>query len=167
MINVVGAGPAGSFFSLNVKDEVRIFEEHKEVGKPIACTGILTSAITDLINVNKSVIVNRIKKVRLIAPNNDYCEFKLRNEEIIVYRDKFDQFLVEKALDKGVELYKQHRFLNFNKNGKLISEFETGKGKKNFSSDILVGADGSVSKVAQAAGLYVNRKNWVDRKSVV
>jgi len=164
MINVVGAGPAGSFFSLNVKDEVRIFEEHKEVGKPIACTGILTSAITDLINVNKSVIVNRIKKVRLIAPNNDYCEFKLRNEEIIVYRDKFDQFLVEKALDKGVELYKQHRFLNFNKNGKLISEFETGKGKKNFSSDILVGADGSVSKVAQAAGLYVNRKNWVGKQ---
>lgn len=164
MINVIGAGPAGSFFSLNAKDDVRIFEEHKEIGKPIACTGILTSAITDLINVDKSVIANRIKKVRLIAPNNDYYEFELRNEEIIVYRDKFDQFLIEKALDKGAELYKQHRFLNFNKNGKIVSEFETGRGKKNFSSDILVGADGPTSKVAQAAGLYVNRKIWVGKQ---
>lgn len=164
MINVVGAGPAGSFFSLNAKDEVRIFEEHKEVGKPVACTGILTSAITDLINLDKNVIANKIKRVRLIAPNGDYYVFKLKNEETIVYRDKFDKFLIEKALDKGVELYKHHRFLNSKKNGKIISEFETDKGKKTFSSDILVGADGPTSKVAQASGLYANRKNWVGKQ---
>ncbi len=164
MINVVGAGPAGSFFSLNAKDSVRIFEEHKEVGKPVACTGILTSAITDLIKIDESVIANKIKRVRLIAPNDDYYEFKLKTEELIVYRDKFDKFLIEKALDNGTELYKHHRFLNFNKNGKIISEFETDKGEKRFSSDILVGADGPVSKVAQASGLYVNRKNWVGKQ---
>ena len=165
MINVIGAGPAGSFFSQFVKDDVRIFEEHKEVGKPIACTGILTSAISDLIKLDKSLIANRIKRVRLIPPNGDYYEFKLKTEELIVFRDQFDKFLVEKAQDKGAELYVHHRFLDFKReDGEIISEFETKNGRKNFSSDILVGADGPASKVAQASGLFNGRRNWVGKQ---
>ena len=161
MINVIGAGPAGSFFSQLVKDDVRIFEEHKEIGKPIACTGILTSAVSDLIKIDNNVIANRIKKIRLISPDNNYYEFKLRNEELIVYRDEFDKFLIEKAQDKGVEVYTHHRFLDFKKeNGKIISNFDKGK----FKSDILVGADGPTSKVAQSADLFKDRKNWVGKQ---
>ncbi len=161
MINVIGAGPAGSFFSQYAKDDVKIFEEHRDIGKPIACTGILTSAVSDLIKIDKEVIANRIKKIRLISPDDNYYEFKLKNEELIVFRDKLDKFLIEKAQDKGVEVYTHHRFLDFRReNGKIISNFDKGK----FKSDILIGADGPASKVAQSAGLFKNRKNWVGKQ---
>ena len=70
MINVVGAGPAGSYFSYLDKD-CTIFEEHKEIGKPAACTGIMTKAIFDLIEIDKEVIVNELKRVRVLGMNNE------------------------------------------------------------------------------------------------
>ena len=65
---VIGAGPAGSYFAYLDKD-CTLFEEHKEIGKPVACTGIMTKAIFDLIDVDKKVIVNELKRVRVLGKN--------------------------------------------------------------------------------------------------
>ena len=61
MINVIGGGPAGSYFSSMMNKDVTLFEEHEMVGRPVACTGIITSAIMDLVNLDENVIVKEIK----------------------------------------------------------------------------------------------------------
>src|SRR3989344_9622751 len=104
MISIIGAGPSGTYLGSLVKDKVRIYEEHKIIGKPIQCTGILTHSIKELIPLSNEFIVNKIKRIKLISPNNNEYEFKLKNEEIIVDREKFDNYLINKAKDNGAEI---------------------------------------------------------------
>ena len=60
--------------------------------------------------------------------------------------DKFDKYLIEKALSDGAELVLRHRFLNNNKN-KI--KFEN----KSYDTNVIIGADGSLSRVAKANNL--------------
>src|SRR3989344_3186289 len=103
MISIIGSGPAGSYLASLLKDETTIFEEHKEAGKPVQCTGILTNEIHDLIKLDKKVIDNEISHIRLNAGKEEY-KFKLQNKELIVNRHKFDNFLLEKAKENNVKI---------------------------------------------------------------
>ena len=60
MIAIIGAGPIGSYtaylLSKQGKD-VSVFEDHKEIGLPVHCTGITTSVLKDIIKIpNKCII---------------------------------------------------------------------------------------------------------------
>jgi len=71
MISVIGAGPAGSHYaSLAAKNnEVHLFEEHKTVGKPVACTGILTDSVKSIIHhIPKELIVTNINRFKIVSP---------------------------------------------------------------------------------------------------
>ena len=160
MINVVGAGPAGSYFSYLCKEECRLFEEHKEVGKPVACTGIMTKAIFDLVDVDKDVIVNELSKVRVVGKDNEMV-FNLRDKEVVVDRGKFDKFIVEKAVDNGVKTMLNHKFIGC-KNDKAV--FKSGNFTRKYEYGKLVGADGPNSLVARENGLMMGRKYWVGKQ---
>ena len=42
---IIGAGPAGCFYSSKEKhDDIDLFEEHKEIGRPFSCSGVLTGS---------------------------------------------------------------------------------------------------------------------------
>ena len=49
MISIIGAGPSGSHLAclLSKHDDVNVYEEHSEIGKPVQCTGLVTSSIKD------------------------------------------------------------------------------------------------------------------------
>ena len=151
MISVIGAGPAGLFYASKAKQDVHIFEEHKEVGKPVACTGILTDSIKEIINIKQDLIINKINQFKIIAPNNQSTYINLKKPNLIIDRYKFDQFLLEKALDNNAKLHLNERFLDF-KNSKLKTS------KNTYKTDTLIGADGPLSKVAKISGLFKNRK---------
>jgi flavin-dependent dehydrogenase len=74
---------------------------------------------------------------------------------MVLDRARFDQFLLERALDSGAKLHLGERFLGYKKEGKKYL-VRTSKG--NYESDLLVGADGPKSSVARAAGIYGNRE---------
>ncbi len=156
---VIGAGPAGSYFSYLDKD-CTIFEEHKEIGKPAACTGIMTKAIFDLIEIDKEVIVNELKRVRVLGMNNEVV-FNLKDREIVVDRAGFDKFLFQKAIDNGVKAKLGHKYIG-RKNDELV--FKTGNFVKKYKYDNIIGADGPNSLVARESGLMVNRKYWVGKQ---
>ena len=160
MVNVIGGGPAGSFFSSLASDSVNLFEEHKEIGKPVACTGIMTSAIKDLIKLDDSVVVNHLDIVKVIGPNVEF-DINLKNKEIVVDRAGLDKFLVEKALSNNVKLYLEHKFIG-SKDG--YSLFKNKNSVKKYKQDILVGADGPGSLVARENGLMARRRYWVGKQ---
>ena len=152
MISVIGAGPAGCYSAyLLAKEgkEVNIYEEHNEIGKPLHCTGIVTSSLGKIIELKKGFVANRINKVRVYAPGNSFIELRLKNENIILDRAKFDQHLADKAKKEGARIFLEHKFLGY-KNKELIIKDVKKNNIKKIKKDILIGADGPLSQVARA-----------------
>lgn len=164
MIAIVGAGPSGSYLASQIakEKETIIFEEHPEVGNPIQCTGILSSSSSALkIKIPEEIILNRIKKVELISPNNSSITFNLKEPDLITNRMELDKFLAKEAVDNGAKLELSHRFVNY-ENGKINVRY---KGEiKTFEVDALIGADGPNSQVAKSSNLYGDRRFWIARQ---
>ncbi|MGM5485240.1 MAG: FAD-dependent monooxygenase [Nanobdellota archaeon] len=137
---IIGAGPAGCHAAKLLAErgnEVTIFEEHEEIGKPIQCTGLITSS-KDL-KLPESVIANRISKV-IVESGNEREEFRLRNKETVLHRDKFDKLMAGRAEKAGARIKKGYKFQGINKGKAIINEEEYG-------FDYLIGADGANSSV--------------------
>ncbi len=165
MIAIVGAGPSGSYLASMLAQnnkEVMLIEEHPEVGNPIQCTGILSSSSNALnTKIPENLVVNKIKRVELIAPNNESVIFKLKEPDLILDRKEFDKYLANKAVEDGVKLMLQHRFVDF-KDSKVQLRH---KGEiKNYEVEALIGADGPNSQVAKSANIYGNRRFWIARQ---
>ena len=73
MITIIGAGPAGSYLAYLLAKkgkEVTLIEEHKKVGSPVQCTGIVTGSIKKFIKLPDKVVANKCNKVVVVSKNN-------------------------------------------------------------------------------------------------
>jgi geranylgeranyl reductase family protein len=160
MISVIGAGPAGTHYAAIEKElhdsEVHMFEEHKVVGKPVACTGILTDSVSSIIKIPEELVVSKIKRFKIVAPNSKSLYIDLKKTNIVLDRAGFDQYLYQKAIDSGVKMHLGERFLGYKEQGKNNYVIKTTK--NTYNTNMIVGADGPRSPVAKAAGIYGERK---------
>ncbi|PIY59840.1 hypothetical protein COY95_04950 [Candidatus Woesearchaeota archaeon CG_4_10_14_0_8_um_filter_47_5] len=159
MIAVIGAGPAGCHYASLLDEDVTLVEEHSQVGKPVSCTGILTSAVTPLLPIPKELIVTTIRTQRIIAPDSTSLDIDLRHPDIVIDRAAFDCHLAQKAVDNGAELLTGHRFLGYRKkiDARKGETYTIKITKGTLAASMLVGADGPRSAVAQEAGIYGRR----------
>lgn len=108
--------------------------------------------------------MNRIKRIKLISPGNEEYEFRLKNDEIIVDRFKFDNHIINLARDSGAEISTGHKLKDFSVDDKKINlKFSDNE----IETDILVGADGPNSLVARKSGLLNGRKYKVGHQYIV
>ena len=156
MISIIGAGPAGSYLASLLDDEVKLFDYKENIGKPIQCTGVLTNKFQDYIK-EKKFIVNKIYNIELNSKNEKYT-IKLKKPEFIINRYEYDNYLLDKAIYKGVKFYPKHKFDNF-KNNKIY--FSNNKKVK---TDILIGADGPTSKVNKIINIQNNKKYLIGKQ---
>ncbi|MBW2994968.1 NAD(P)/FAD-dependent oxidoreductase [Candidatus Woesearchaeota archaeon] len=158
-IAIIGAGPAGSqtaYWLAKYGYKVDVYEEHPVIGKPVQCTGIISKNLKKIIPVDRFVI-NKVKGAVFYSKHQ---KFELKTDEtqaFIVDRTKMDQFLAERARKQGANFYHNHKFLGFKKQNKFILKFYYRTKIVTKEADILVGADGPLSKVAKQAGLYKDR----------
>ncbi|MBS1266384.1 MAG: Digeranylgeranylglycerophospholipid reductase [Candidatus Woesearchaeota archaeon] len=146
MIAIIGAGPIGSYAAyLLVKQglKVQVYEKNKQIGLPVQCTGIVSSAFSKVISPDKSYVINKISKTRIYAPNNKHVSLNLK-PNLIIDRTKFDRFLTKKAKQAGAEFYLNSKFIEYNGKHAIIEQNNT---TKKISPDILIGADGPNSQV--------------------
>lgn len=165
MISVIGAGPAGSYcaYLLAKKGfEVHVFEEHPKAGLPVQCTGIVTKNLFKYVPKSREFVINHFNKVQVVAPNNDYADIPL--EEYLLDRAKFDNYLLNKALEAGAQVHFSHRFMGF-KNNKAI--LKTKQGLVSSHANYFIGADGPNSSVAKAAGIFRKREFLVGMQARV
>ncbi len=143
-VSIIGAGPVGNYlaFLLSEKFNVEVYEEHKEIGKPVQCAGIVTNEFTKIIKPDKRFVINKINKVRIFAPNGTFLEIKIK-PNYILDRAKLDYYLYKKALRRGARYHL----------GKSLDE----KDIKKLKTDYIIGADGPLSKTAKAFRLYRKR----------
>ena len=166
-VAVIGAGPAGSYSAYLLAKKghkVSVFDERPVIGEPWACTGVITNdVLSRQIKLPEEIIVNRIKKARIISPDGSLVEVNLKND-VVINRAAFDRHLAELAKTEGAKYYANHRFIGIKKNnGKIISRIkDKNSGEtKDVETAWLVGADGPRSEVAKSAGIYGNRKFYV------
>jgi len=158
MITIIGAGPAGcysAYLLAKAGKEVQIFEEHNEIGKPVQCTGLVTSSIDEILKLKKELIVNEIDKVKIFSKNNS-LELRLKNKNLILDRQKFDNYLADLAIKNGTKIFLNYRFIENKDN--LIKIKYNNKSQRILKTDYLVGADGPLSQVAKSNNLFGKRK---------
>jgi geranylgeranyl reductase family protein len=167
MINIIGAGPIGcyaGYLLAKAGKKVRIFEEHKEIGSPVQCTGLVTNSINKIIKLDQGVIVNKIKKARIYG-GEDYFETNL--SEFVLDRNRFDKSLAKKATKAGCRIFLNSKFIGINNKKIIIKNLKNKKLKKiDFNDgDLLIGADGPNSIVRH----YVDKtktQNWVGVQAI-
>lgn len=167
MISIIGAGPSGCFLAYELAKagfDVHIFEEHKEIGIPVQCTGLVTKELFDLVPLKKEFLVNKLNAVQVIAPNKSSAEIKVN--EFLLDRHKFDNYLLTKAIKAGANIHFSHRFIEYNNQNKKAILKNDNRIKK-IKTRILVGADGPLSQVAKSAGIYGNRKFFIGMQATV
>src|SRR3989344_1019920 len=156
MISIIGAGPSGNYLAYLLAkkgEKVNVYEEHKSIGKPIQCTGILTDGITKVFDVNNEYVVNEINKVRVFSPKENYLDFNIK-KNFIVNRSLFDGYLAGEASGAGAKYFLGSKFNGCSiNNGIRININNEIKDTK-----YLVGADGPFSAVAKSAGMYGRRR---------
>ena len=152
---VVGAGPGGStaarFCSQAGLKTLLIEKEHLPRYKP--CGGCLSPKTIRLLGFDLSpVLENTIDEAKFT-----YClkdPFFIKSERpfaFMVMRDRFDQFLVAKAIEKGASLLEGEKVIGVaEKDGGV--EVELAKGEK-VHCEYLIGADGPESIVARSLSL--------------
>ena len=142
-ITIIGAGPAGLLVSQNLDKagyKVNIIEEHKSIGKPVACSGLIGRDFFDHFKQFdfKDSIKNQIDGAKIFFGNESF-ELNRKGVSFVVDRALFDQ-----ALSNGLEVSLDERFQSFDRNKETIS-IKTNKRK--FNTDLLIGADGPSSRV--------------------
>ena len=148
-VSIIGAGPVGSYAAALLAKrgfDVTVYEEHGVIGRPIQCTGLMTLTLKEILKPSPEYVTNVTHGIELIAPNG--TKLLLRAKEYIVARDRYDQYLADRARDAGAALLLNHRFLG-RQDGALLVKDAKDQRIRRITSDVLIGADGANSTVAR------------------
>lgn len=154
---VVGAGPIGLYTTKLCEGlgyKVAVIEEHKRIGYPLQCSGLISRNIErffpDIRNWN--VIDNEVDSAVIHSPKNEFV-LKKENAAYVINRSRFDK--------KLAEMVKSKILLGWKATSVAVKrdrvEVNTNKGK--VEGRIVVGCDGPSSVVAK--GLCVKPKEMV------
>ncbi len=155
---VVGAGPAGSQCAYKLGSlgySVLQIEEHRSVGKPVECTGVVSRRVTSMVKTDS--IVNRVHGAHIYFPSGKNVHVSKNEETIIIDRERFDQDVSSAAIGEGVELRMNSVFLDADlHDGSITVKYRKEGNVVEENAMALVGADGAGSTVRR--NLYPNQK---------
>jgi len=156
-IAIIGGSAAGFFTASLLAQKglpVRIFETSDSIA-PSPRTLIVTSHISDLTgSLGEGTVINKIRQYELFADGR-FATISLGRPDLVIERSELIRQLATRAQESGAEILTGRHFLSFKPNGKRLSFAVSSNGDGELveeSTDILIGADGAFSKVAQSAG---------------
>jgi len=152
---VVGAGPAGSFFSSIVSKngyKTLLIEKKRLPGDNIHCGEALSKdSITDIINIKKRWISSNIKEITFFSPFKSHFTIKFPGGGWILNRRIFDYDLFIEAAKAGTETITGNAVVDLHRNENYWKVKLQDGGI--FYSKLLIGSDGLPSLVGKTIGL--------------
>ena len=151
-ILVIGAGPIGGYFSKKMAElgcKVLMIEEHLEIGKPFQCAGLVNPSSMEKVGLYDTVL-SEIDGAVMHSPFGTTIEIGKPNQirTYAVCRKKFDQAIVQQAMEEGAELWLNSKPTNtHNLEDSIITELLVDGKIIEVKSKLLVGADGAHSWV--------------------
>lgn len=158
---IIGASIAGNYLAYLLSRSglnIAIIEEHKEIGIPLQCAGIISKKLTQLIDVPEEIILNRVKTAKIFSPSGRSIELSGDEEPYIIDRIALDRLFYKKnQIKQNIEYFIDEKFKTFHylkgNNKKLILIKTT---KRIISAKILVGCDGPISAVGKLLAVQNN-----------
>lgn len=161
--SVAGCRVAELIASKGIK--VLVLEEHKKIGKPIKCAGLVSWRLLKLLpDLPKKIIINKINKAKFFSPNGNFFVLRAKKPAFVINRKELDVYLAKKAERSGAEIKLKEKLLNF---VYLKDSIKVITNKSNYKTKILVGADGANSLVAKKAGIKLPKKFFVGVQTTV
>jgi len=166
-IIIIGAGPAGNYVAYLLASsghQVSVYEEHDIIGSPVQCTGLLSSEFDKFKLPSGNFLVNKFNKIIINSPNEKVI---IKQKEHLVDRTKFDQYLAHLAKDAGAKYFLSHAFLRREGSALIIKDLSHNE-EKIVLPDIIIAADGPLSKLAKSYNFYnIQRKNYLGMQAIV
>jgi digeranylgeranylglycerophospholipid reductase len=161
-IIIVGAGPAGSTAAKAAVDkgaEVLMLDKRNELGVPVQCGEALSEYVLDDLGIepDPAWAINRIDAARLVSPSGKEVEIEQRAVGKVGYildRKVFDKDLALRAVRSGSDI-KVGTFVNglVKEDGNIKGvKYDSYDGSGEAYADVIIAADGVMSKVAKWAG---------------
>ncbi len=168
---VVGGGPAGLLFSYVLASlgfEVSVFEEHKEVGVPRHCSGMISDyVISSLHSFVKDSVINKFKNYVLVLDTISNLEeaFTINFDEYVyaVDRERLEKNVFEalKSLNVDVRLKSKVVWVSSNP---LRTVLESGN---NEVCDYVIVGEGAIRRFSKSLGFCKSVNNAYGLQAIV
>lgn len=160
---IVGAGTCGSYCAWKLAEKgykVLCVDNRAGPGSVIRSTGAQADYWFEQAGI-KDLIPDRVKAstiwgFRVISPNNDYYQFRMKDKPIgyVLYQHLFEEWLAEQAVKAGAQFMWQTKATNIVVvPGQIWITLQTTSGTFDINCRKLVIADGPNSTIGQKAGL--------------
>jgi flavin-dependent dehydrogenase len=164
---VVGASFAGlSFASLaaTLGMRVLVLERDSKVGGIVRTTGVLFSDVLDVLDVPARFLINSVRRISIQPPNHVPLEissaaYRFYMADVIGMLG----WLAEQAQEHGATIQCDTMFLDatHNQDGRMsvdVGKLSAPGELRTLTTNILLGADGTRSRVARSMGLALNTR---------
>ncbi len=141
---VAGGGPVGCVAALSASENganVSLYEEHRKIGTPVQCSGLISKKGLDSIGIDYSgAVLNDIRGADIHAGGASVRVFAPETKAFVVNRSELDCIYAEAAESEGARIL-------LGKRAPLGPE----------NREVLIGADGVFSRTAKANGFPEHR----------
>ena len=152
-VAVIGAGPAGSSTAAELAKRgfrVALLEEHAQPGVPQHCAGMLTKKACRFLRIHVPREVVQAEPARICLRYGSLT-LEARFELYIVNRSLLDQYLAERAVERGAELITRFKVVSMaRKEGLWRLKARDGR---ELTAKLVVGADGYKARSVRLVGL--------------
>jgi digeranylgeranylglycerophospholipid reductase len=143
-VAVVGAGPAGSRTARNLARaglRVRLLEEHRRVGVPSHCSGLISPRTLKEAEIGEDAIIHRITGAFVHTSNGG--EVALgggQTRAVAIDRVRWDETLAQQAQNSGAEFVRARLTNASRENSHVRLHTQTDGRDSSFTARVVVGA---------------------------
>jgi len=156
---VIGGGPSGATAARVAAEKgvkVLLAEESIPLNKKVRCTGLISLRALEHSGVKGDFIIREIRGAFIYTPGGRRLSLNGREiKAVVIDRRKFDQRLLNRAREAGVEVRTGCRAVGLDGNRIKLKQDGTDIVEE---AGVIIGADGPKSKIAGWAGLPSPRK---------
>src|SRR4029078_2291446 len=115
-VAVIGGGPGGLHAATLLSSagfDVKLFEEHTEIGQPVHCTGVLADDAFREFNLSRASILNTLSTARFVSPAGFQISYTTSSTKTpTVDRRILDRTIAQQATAAGARLCGGRRVRN-------------------------------------------------------
>jgi geranylgeranyl reductase family protein len=114
-VAIVGGGPGGMTAARSLAAggwSVTVFEEHRQIGMPVHCTGVLAEDVVAPLDLPSGAVLNPLSTVRFVAPAGHSFDYTTATTEaVVIDRAAFDEALGRRAELAGATVRRGRRVI--------------------------------------------------------
>ncbi|MDF1539358.1 MAG: NAD(P)/FAD-dependent oxidoreductase [Candidatus Thorarchaeota archaeon] len=154
---VIGAGPSGLIAADRIAKNghtVIVLEEHKRIGEPDHCAGLLSSTGLQKLDLipPKEVIQNMVYGARIHSPSGHSILIERgQREAFVVDRKLFDSWLGDRAHDSGVQILTDYKVKGLR--GTPDGHYSIDTPREERFARAIIDAEGSRCQISGGVGL--------------